>query len=123
VSRIVWRKWNPKAVKDAAIEEIAGSMEIVGKFVETEARRRLLSIADPDWGAAYRRGIVSRLLTYQVSREANAVVCTVGVAVGSKGRHHGFWIETGSATAPAHPFLRPAVFNNGAKIVALLGGQ
>ena len=116
---IVWKRWNPKAVKDAAIEEIAGSMEIVGKFVETEARRRLLSIVDPEWGANYRRNIVARLLTYQVAREANAVVCTVGV----KGRHHGFWIETGSATAAAHPFLRPAVFNNGAKIVALLGGQ
>jgi hypothetical protein len=35
----------------------------------------------------------------------------------------GFYIETGSTTAPAHPWLRPALLTNLRNIVALLGGR
>lgn len=115
--------WKPDEFKAELRNQLAGNGEIVGKFVETESRRRLVAIDDPDWGAGYRQQVVARLLTYLVEVKANEVVTTVGVAQGSGGRHHGFYIELGSSTAPAHPFLRPAVFENGRQIVGLFGGK
>ncbi len=115
-------KWTPETVKAAAIQELVANGEIVGKFVESDARRRLLAIRDPDWGANYRRLVVGRLLTNVVEKSPNEVTITVGVRTGPRGAHHGFFIEFGSRTAGAHPFLRPAVFENGRQIVALLSG-
>lgn len=114
--------WTPDKFKEQLLTDLVANAEIVGKFVETDARRRLEAIEDPDWGAAYRREIVGRLLRYQVERENRAVVIYVGVAPGADGRHHGFYIEVGSRTAPAQPYLRPAVFENATRIVALLAG-
>jgi hypothetical protein len=124
----VIKSWNPQRVKNAIIGDLVSSGEIVGKFVETEARRRLMAITEPEWGAGYRQKLVARLLTSTVERKSNEVIITVGVRVstsrrGEKARKHGLYIELGSHTAPAHPFLRPAVFENGAKIVALLEGR
>lgn len=116
-------RWRPDVVKQTALQELSENAEIVGKFVETEARRRLYAISDPEWGEKYRRLIVGRLLTFVVEREAKAVVITVGVAGGEKGRHYGFYIETGTKRQPAHPWLRPAVFENARQIVALLAGR
>lgn len=116
-------KWHPERVREAALDELQANAEIAGKFVEEDARRRLYAIAEPEWGEKYRRLIVGRLLTNVVEREAKAVVITVGVAGGEKGRWYGFYIETGSSTSPAHPFLRPAVFDNARRIVALLAGR
>lgn len=128
-------RWNPRAVKEAAIAELMANGEIVGKFVETDARKRLLAITDPEWGERYRKLIVARLLTFVVKREPNAVVITVGVQAGEKGQYYGFWIEVGTATIPprggkpgrpgypAHPFLRPAVFENAREILSRLGGK
>lgn len=117
------RKWRPDRLRQAALAELESNGEIVGKFVETEARRRLYGIAEPAWGEKYRRQIVGRRLTYVVQREAKAVIITVGVRAGEKGRYYGFWIELGSKTSPAHPYLRPAVFDNARQIVALLAGR
>jgi HK97 gp10 family phage protein len=116
-------QWHPERVREAALDELQANAEIVGKFVEEDARRRLYAIAEPEWGEKYRRLIVGRLLTNVVEREPKAIVITVGVAGGKKGRHYGFYIETGTRKQPAHPFLRPAVFDNGRKIVALLAGR
>jgi hypothetical protein len=117
------RNWNPRAVKDAAIAELMANGEIVGKFVESDARRRLYAIEEPEWGENYRRLIVGRRLTFVVKREPKAIVITVGVRAGEKGQYYGFYIEVGSKTSPAHPYLRPAVFNNAREILALLGGD
>jgi hypothetical protein len=116
-------KWNPQRVREAALDELQANAEIVGKFVEEDARRRLYAITDPTWGEKYRRLIVGRLLTNVVEREARAVVITVGVRGGEKGRYYGLYIETGTKRHPAHPFLRPAVFENARQIVALLAGR
>lgn len=115
--------WNAEAFKAELLAKLEANGAIVGKFVEEEARRRLLDITEPDWGAGYRSEIVARLLTNTVEKEEKAVVINVGVAVGPSGQHHGLYIELGSSTAPAHPFIRPAVFENGPKIVALLSGK
>jgi len=116
-------KWHPERVREAVLDELQANGEIVGKFVETEARQRLHAITEPEWGEKYRRLIVGRLLTNVVEREAKAVVITVGVRTGKEGRHYGFYIETGTRKQPAHPFLRPAVFDNRREIVALLAGK
>lgn len=115
--------WHPERVKQAALDELMGNAEAVGKFVESDARRRLYAIEVPEWGERYRRLIVGRQLTFVVEREPKAVVITVGVAGGEKGRYYGYYIEVGSATSPAHPYLRPAVFDNARDIVALLAGR
>lgn len=116
-------KWHPERVRAAVLDELQANAEIAGKFVETEARRRLQVITEPAWGEKYRRLIVGRKLTFVVDREPKAMVITVGVAGGEKGRYYGFYIETGTRRQAAHPYLRPAVFDNRREIVALLAGR
>ncbi len=70
--------WHPNEFKKKVISELAENAEIVGKFVETDARQRLLAIKDPAWGLAYRSKLVSRLLDYTVEVKSNEVVITVG---------------------------------------------
>jgi len=115
--------WKPDELTKKISRELVANAEIVGKFVETDARRRLLAINDPKWGAKYRSQVVARLLTYEVETKPKEVIIKVGVRASGSGRHHGFFIEFGSRTAPAHPFLRPSVYENKAKIVSLLAGK
>lgn len=121
-------KWNAQEFKKDLVARVVSNAEIAGKFVEVEARRRILAVQDPDWGTGHRKYVWS-LITHTVEQEPNAVVIRVGLPPGRKKkdgsttRHLGFYIELGSRTAPAHPFLRPAVFQNGARIVALLSGK
>lgn len=114
------RDWNPDAVKKAALDQVEANAGTAGSFVEAEARKRLQAIKEPEWGAGYRRNIVASLLMHQVKRRPNEVITSVGVAKSKESRYHGFYIELGSSTAPAQPYLRPAVFENGRKIVGLL---
>ena len=130
-----WRSWKPEDVKRAVKAQLVANGEIAGKFVETDARRRLTAITVPEWGEKYRNMVVGRLLTSFVEEEAQAVVIWVGVRKGPKGSQHGLWIEVGTRGVrgtpgkpgrpghPAHPFLRPAVFENARKILALLAGK
>jgi HK97 gp10 family phage protein len=120
---VKWRNWRPEKVREAVLDDLVENGEIVGKFVETEARRRLHAITDPAWGEKYRQLIVGRRLMYEISRRAKEVTIRVGVRKGEKGRWYGFYIEMGTHRRPAHPYLRPAVFQNRREIVALLGGR
>lgn len=125
ISGITWKKWQPEKVRAFVVDELVENGEIAGKFVETEARARLHAIKDPDWGEKYRTMIVGRKLTYAVIKEPKAVIIRVGVRMGKdeKGRWYGFYIATGTRRRAAHPYLRPAVFQNRRKIVALLAGK
>jgi hypothetical protein len=114
--------WNDKEFKSKLLDDLERRGETVGKYVETDARRRLHDITEPQWGRGYRQEIVSRLLTYVVTRTAKEVTIMVGVAKSHSGDHHGYYIELGSSTAPAQPFLRPAVFQNGRNIIGILEG-
>ena len=119
-------KWMPEKVKKQLLQEVAANAGIVGEFVEGEARRRLLAISDPDWGAGYRGMIAKFLLTNEVEKLPGEVIIRVGTKVSKSGkgsRLHGWYIELGSSTAPAHPWLRPAVFGNAKKIASLLSGM
>lgn len=120
---VKFKNWNPEKVKRMVKDRLLENGEDVGSYVEGDARRRLLAINDPEWGAGYRRYVVGRLLTHTVEEKANSVDISVGVAASSDSKHHGFYIEVGSHSAPAHPFLRPAVFQNGRVIVRMLEGR
>lgn len=106
------------------IEEVAafveGNMETAAKVVEVDARRRLLKISEPEWGAAYRKLLALYRLTSIVERTGMTVEAGIGMPPGKKGSSYGFYIETGSRTAPAHPWLRPALLNNLHTILGLL---
>ena len=117
-------KWQPANVKRMVKDVLLSRAGDVGKFVETEARRRLDAITDPDTkrDINYRNYLSSYILTNKIEDEVNAVIISVGMKIGKEGQtHHGFYIETGSSTAAAHPFLRPAVFDNEREIVGMLG--
>jgi hypothetical protein len=121
-------KWDPSGFKKKLISELVENGEIVGKFVEMDARKRLQAVMDPDWGKGHRN-YVSRLLTSVVETEPNAVVIKIGLPPGKttkegkQTRHLGFYIEMGDSHHAAHPYLRPAVFMNASRIVALLSGK
>lgn len=115
-------KWTPDAFKKQLMATIETNAEEAGAFVEADARRRLKTIEQPEWGAKYRRGKLAALMSHEVERKHNGVELRVGLKATGDSKHHGFYIETGSKTAPAQPFLRPAVFQNGPVIVALLTG-
>lgn len=115
-------KWNAKQFKEEIKAAVADNGELVGQFVVSDARRRLLAITDPDWGAGHRK-YVSRLVASEVEIKPNEVVINVGARATSKSRHFGFYIETGSKSGAAHPWLRPAVFQNAKKIVGLIEGK
>jgi hypothetical protein len=115
-------KWEPDKFKKQLIADLVSNSDIVGQFVVSEARKKLLAITDPDWGAGHRK-YVSKLVTSEVDVKPNEVEIRVGALATPKSRHFGFYIETGSKSGAAHPWLRPSVFQNAAKIVALLSGK
>jgi len=116
--------WTPEAVKKMAQEKVLERAEDVGKFCETDARRRLDAITSPDTkrDKIYRKYLSDWILTNMVEQDGEDVVIWIGMKVGKSGQtHHGFYIEIGSTTAPAHPYLRPSVFQSGREIVDMLG--
>jgi hypothetical protein len=116
-------EWTPDAFKKELMATVEANAEESGAFIEADARRRLKAIEQPEWGAKYRRGKLAALMRHEVEQKDNEVELRVGLEATGGSKHHGFYIETGSSTAPAQPFLRPAVFQNGPAIVALLSGS
>ena len=119
-------KWEPARVKTMCMAVLKSHAEDVGQFVESEARRRLDAISDPDTkrDKNYRKYLSEFILTNTVESSEKEIVIRVGMRIGKEGqKHHGFYIETGSSTAGAHPFLRPAVFDNAREIVSMLGDE
>jgi hypothetical protein len=113
----------PEKVEQMVRDKMKARAEDVAKFVETEARNGLDAIQTPDTkrDVNYRSYLSRYILTSQVKEETQAVVIQVGMKIGKSGQtHHGFYIETGSRTAPARPYLRPAVLNNKRAIIGLL---
>lgn len=125
--------WDPNKLKARILADLAANGDIVGKFVSDDAKRRLLGYPELNvkvpgkklpyvGGGAYRQ-YVAGLIGWNVVMEKNAITINVGVRTGRGGTHHGLYIELGSKTTGPRPFLRPAVLENMAKIVALLAGR
>jgi len=120
-------KWRQKEFVASVHNRLEDRMHTVGKFVETEARRRLEGITTPRPGTAYRRRILAPRLTYVIQREDKAITAIVGIKRGTKpvkgAETMGLYVELGSHTAPPQPYLRPAVLENKREIVKLIGGE
>jgi len=109
-----------KKAERLILDEVEERAPIVGGFIVHDARKRLQAIQEPKFGRKYRRIIVAGLLAFFVERTSSEVVIFVGVKKTKESEHHGFYIEIGSKTAKAQPFLRPAVFDNAKRIVELI---
>lgn len=117
------QEWRQREIVDLVAAEVESNMEIATKVVEVDARRRLLAIRDPEFGRGYRRVLALYRLTSVVKRVGNEILGAVGIPPGEKGGDYGFWIETGSSTAPAQPWLRPALLTNLRKVLQILSGR
>ena len=117
------KNWNAAALRKDILDKVEQNAPAVGKFLENSAKGYLYNISDPEWGKNYRNKIVARLVASEVERLPNEVVIRIGVKTGPGGQHHGFYIEMGSSTAPPHPFIRPAGFNNMKRITKTLIGE
>lgn len=110
------KDWNPKRVKAMVAGNVAKAMtDDVGPFLVQEARARVRR----------RTGKLSDAIDFIVTVWGDKIEGVLGVRTGAKGGH-GFlgWLhEMGTSKMAAHPFLRPAVFDNAAEIVRRLGGK
>jgi HK97 gp10 family phage protein len=123
---VQFTEWNADKVREAAANLLFEHAPQTAKFIEDDARKRLEAITTPDTprDKNYRWYLAKWILTSAVEKTGNdEFVIAVGMKIGKDGqRHHGFYIETGSSTAPAHPFLRPAVTQNARDIIRMLIG-
>lgn len=115
----VIREWRQREVIEEITAQVESDLRVAAKVVEVDARRRLLAIHDPEWGRGYRKLLALFRLTSFVERSRDAVEAEVGIPKGKTG-DVGFWIEVGSKSAPAHPWLRPALLTNLENILTLL---
>ncbi len=123
MSGVTFENWQPEKVEEMVKQKMVSRGEDVAKYVETQARNKLDAIKTPDTkrDINYRNYLSRYILTSQVTEEDKAVLIQVGMRVGRRGQtHHGFYIETGSTTAPSRPYLRPAVLDNKRNIMRLL---
>ncbi len=112
-------RWNARQVIEVIGDEVAETLEVAGEVVKVDAKRRLLAIRDPEQGRAYRKVLALYRLTTGMIRTPKEVAVKIGIPKGKKGGDYGFWIEVGSRTAPAHPWLRPALLTNLRNIMGL----
>ncbi len=116
-------RWTPSDVKAMVADKIFDRMGMAAKLVEDDARRRLDAITKPDTkrDVNYRKYLSKYILTHKVEVDGKSIVGYVGMAIGKQGQtHHGFYIERGSSTAPAQPYLRPALVQNLKNIMGIL---
>ena len=114
-------RWDAKRVTREIADEVEATLEVAGKVVEVDARRRMLAIREPERGRGYRRVLALYRLTSAVVRTSWEIAAEIGIPKGEAGGDYGFWIEVGSRTAPAHPWLRPALLTNLKAILGLFG--
>lgn len=115
----VIREWRQREVIEEIMIQVEADLATAAKVVEVDARRRLLAIHDPEWGRGYRKLLALFRLISFVERDGMVVEAGIGMT-GRKEGWLGFYIEVGSKTAPAHPWLRPALLTNLDNILALL---
>lgn len=124
------KNWNTKKLKKRILDRLEQNAEVTGIFLQNSARARLYAVQYPEWGQRYRRKVLARMIVHEIERRPNEVVLTLGVLtnpllvgytkIPGDARYFGFYIEVGSRKFPAHPYLRPAIFNNGRKVVTMM---
>lgn len=119
MSDVEFRNWDTAKFKRQLLDIVERNCEPTGTFLQRSSRARLYAITEPAWGHEYRR-LVARLINFEIERRPNEIVLNFGVQKTRDSRYHGLYIELGSREAPAHPFLRPAVFGNQKRIARIL---
>ncbi len=113
MNKIVWKDWNPQRVKAMVAGEVVANMYDACLFVADRAK-----------ALAPRRGgqLVSDIdIAIDVGAHGNVIEGRVGVKRGKA--FYARYQEMGTRFMAAHPFLRPAVFNNAREIVRIIAGR
>lgn len=104
-------QWNAREVKAQISGDVAANMDSVCQFVRDQARGRAPTLT----------GLLASSIDYELSAGGETVSGRVGV---KKGRaFYGWFHEVGTRKMAAHPFLRPAVWENVAEILRRLAGE
>lgn len=106
-------------VKDWKAKELLA--EVSGRIVR--GMDKACDFAAEQARAKAARGATKRLsegIDYEVEARGKTVTGYVGVKGGKGSPYYGYFVELGTKKMAAQPFLRPAVFENGAKIVKLI---
>lgn len=108
---INWDSWTPEKLIEEYKTRISKNADMVGYRMRNSARGRLRSISHPDnkRDANYRRFVASRIV-HQVETEGDDVVLSIGVD--GPEPLSGYYIETGSETAPAANYLRSTLIQD-----------
>ena len=111
------KEWNAEKIKAKISGRVLDGMDAACSYGADQASGR----------APRRTPLLALEIGYNVKPERNKVVGRVGVKGGtvskSQGKaFYGLFIEMGTRKMPARPFLRPAIFENGAQIVRLIAG-
>jgi len=104
------REWQPDRVLGAVSGKLVQRMDLVGEFVKVQAQSRV----------SFRTGKLRRNIIYEVDARENYIEARVGA------RKKFFWawfLEMGTRKMRARPFLRPAVWQNKATILAMIRGR
>jgi hypothetical protein len=124
---VEFKSWEQDKLITHIGDNIQKNAEQTGDWIYRQAKDGLDAIQTPSDARSknYRYYLSKYILTHFVERESEMVHIYVGMKIGKHGqRHHGYYIETGSHTAPAKPYLRNALFNNIRRIVnMLMGGE
>lgn len=101
-------KWSQSEVLAWASGHILGGMDRACAFAAAQAKAN----------APKATGNLAGEIDHEVTVTRNTITGWVGVRKGDA--FYGYFQELGTRKMRAHPFLRPAVFKNGAQIVKLI---
>ena len=104
------REWNEKALLVKVSGQVLRGMDRACQFAAAQAEAK----------APRGTGQLAGEIDYEVQPERGSVVGYVGVRKGKA--FYGYFQELGTSRMPAHPFLRPAVYENAGQIVKLIAG-
>jgi len=112
---VVIDSWNQPAIHDWVAAKVVRGMDAAGAHVAGRARARV----------KVRTGLVKANIDHEVRAFGDEVVCWVGVRRKGRGNRDPFyahWLEMGSRTRAAHPFLRPALWESQHEILRMIEG-
>lgn len=102
--------WDPEKLKRRVQAQVLDGMDRACHFVVERAREY----------APVRSGKLRSEIQYKVIPHGTTVEGIIGVG---RKPYWAWFQELGTVHHPAHPFLRPAVFNSAAEIIRLLVGR
>ena len=105
-------EWKKKELVAKVSGNVINGVEAACQFVEGQAQAR----------APVRSGVMKSDISHKVIVSGDSITGHVGVFKTSKA-FYAYFQEMGTAKMAAHPFLRPAVFGNAAKIRKLVAGK